>query len=231
MKIVLDAGHGGKDSGAAANGLKEKDLVLDICKRIEKGLKAFEDVEVIMTRSTDVFVPLEDRTKLANNENADVLVSVHINASNTAARGFETYVYTGSKGATVAFQNVMHAEILKQIRTGSAAIEDRGKKQKNLHMLRDSKMKACLTESLFLSNPQDAALLAQADFREKIAQGHIIGLEKFLGLKRSAQPPPTKKPDQKLWKVQVGAFAEKENAEAFAKDLERLGYRPFLKYE
>jgi len=232
VKIYLDAGHGGKDPGATSNGLKEKDIVLDICKRIETGLKAFQGVEIMQTRKTDVFLSLTERTRKANQWGADCLVSVHINsASSAAAKGFEIYVYPGSNAATVAFQNVMHSEILKAM-GGSSRIEDRGKKQKNLHMLRESKMKAVLSENLFISNAADAALLDNADFRQKIAQGHINGLERFLGLKRAAQPPPKEETTSgKLWVVQVGAFEEQKNAEALANDLRKTGYRPLIKYE
>lgn len=228
--IYLDAGHGGKDSGAVGNGLKEKDLTLDICKRIETSLKNYQDVKVLMSRTTDVFLSLEDRTIKANNANADVLLSVHINAASaTSARGFETYVHPQTGTPTVAFQNVMHREIFKVMGSG---IIDRGQKKKNLHMVRESKMKSVLTENLFISNTHDAALLAKADFRQKIAEGHVSGLEKFLGLKKKeTQPPRTPTIEEKLWIVQVGAFAEKENAEALATDLIKLGYRPFIKQE
>jgi N-acetylmuramoyl-L-alanine amidase len=229
VKIYLDAGHGGTDAGAVGNGLKEKDLNLDICKRIEKGLQAFDNVTVVTTRTTDVFLPLAERTKKANNANCDCLLAVHINSATAAtARGFETHIYPNSGAATQAFQNVMHNEILKAI---GADIPDRGKQQSNFHMLRESKMKAILTENLFVSNAADAKLLDQEDFRQKIAQGHINGLEKFLGLKRSAQPPPTPTPSGKLWVVQAGAFEEKKNAEALAADLRKQGYRPLIKYE
>jgi N-acetylmuramoyl-L-alanine amidase len=232
VKILLDAGHGGKDSGAVGNGLLEKDLNLDICKRIETGLKAYENCEVILTRSTDVFVSLEDRTKKANNNNADVLLSVHINsATKPTAKGFESYVYIGTNSPTVAYQNTMHNEIIKAI---GKNVDDRGKRQKNLHMLRESKMKAILTENLFISNPADAALLAQDEFRQKLAQGHINGLERFLGLKKTSQPPPTEPTppsEKKVWVVQVGAFDERKNADAMAADLRKAGYRPFVKYE
>jgi N-acetylmuramoyl-L-alanine amidase len=225
--IYLDAGHGGKDSGAIGHGLKEKDLNLDICKRIEKGLKNYQDVQVLQSRTTDIFLSLDERTRKANKANADVLLSVHINAAVApSARGFETFVYIQTGSGTIAFQNVMHNEIMRAI---GKDIVDRGKKQKNLHMVRESKMKAVLTENLFISNPSDAALLAKTEFLDKVAEGHIIGLEKFLGLKKKETQPPKK--NDKLWIVQAGAFAEKENAEALAKDLRKLGYRPFIKQE
>lgn len=234
VKIYLDAGHGGKDGGAAANGIKEKDIVLDLCKRIKAGLEEYENTEVLMSRETDVFLSLDERTRKANAANADVFVSVHINsATSTAARGFESYIYPNSGAATSAFQNVMHGEIVKQI-SGFSGFDDRGKKQANFAVLRQSKMKAILTENLFISNPADAALLKTDSYLTKVAAGHVIGLEKFLGLKKIERPPkptPTPAPSGKLYIVQVGAFEEKENAEALAKDLQKAGYRPFIKYE
>lgn len=92
-KVVIDAGHGGKDPGAMAYGLEEKDVVLDIAKRISDELGRRNDVEIILTRSTDVFLELSERTDIANQRDADLFVSIHANASrNTRARGLETYV-------------------------------------------------------------------------------------------------------------------------------------------
>jgi N-acetylmuramoyl-L-alanine amidase len=234
LLIYLDAGHGGKDSGAINTGmnLKEKDLVLDICRRIEEGLKNYQNVSVLTTRTTDVFLTLDERTQRANKANCDCLLSVHINSAPTGAgRGFESHIYPNSGSATVAYQNVMHSEILKAI--SGSAVPDRGKKQSNFHMLRESKMKSILTENLFVSNSTDAKLLASDAFRQKLADGHILGLEKFLGLKRLERPPETVKPDVggKLYRVQVGAFEDKGHADALAADLTRQGYRPLVKYE
>lgn len=91
-RIVIDAGHGGHDPGANANGLKESELTLDIALRLQKLLAKEPGFEVVMTRSTNVFIPLEERTKIANRESADLFLSIHANASrNTRARGVETY--------------------------------------------------------------------------------------------------------------------------------------------
>jgi N-acetylmuramoyl-L-alanine amidase len=223
--IYLDAGHGGRDSGATGNGIAEKDIVLDICKRIEAGLKSF-DCRVMQSRTTDTFLTLAERTTRANNARADVFVSVHCNAfTNNTARGFETFRHTNTPARTVSFQNVLHEEIMKAISGNN--IPDRGKKQANFHVLRESNMSACLTECLFVSNPTEARLLADASFRQRLAQGHIDGLVKFLGLRRIERPPETPSND-KLFRVQVGAFAERRNAEALAADLQRQGYRTLI---
>jgi len=224
--IYLNAGHGGKDAGAIGNGLKEKDLTLDICKRIQAGLQNYE-CEILMSRTEDIFLTLDQITNQANQAKADVLISVHINSATTArAKGFETFIYPNASTGTKAFQNVLHEEIKAAIGSG---ITDRGKKQENFHVLRESNMKAVLTENLFISNAADASNLANDTFKQRIANGHVSGIHKFLGLKEHAKKPPPK--DETLFIVQVGAFEERKNAEAVAADLLKLGYRPFIKQQ
>ncbi len=93
-KIVIDPGHGGKDPGTCSpSGLKEKDIVLDVALRVAKILKEKLGCEVILTRDRDVFIPLEERTAIANAKEADLFLSIHVNAApNHEARGVETYV-------------------------------------------------------------------------------------------------------------------------------------------
>ena len=91
-RVVIDAGHGGHDPGAQANGINEAELVLDIAQRLEKLLLEHEGVDVVLTRRTDEFIPLEERTAIANREKADLFLSIHANASRRSdARGVETY--------------------------------------------------------------------------------------------------------------------------------------------
>jgi N-acetylmuramoyl-L-alanine amidase len=91
-RIVIDPGHGGHDPGAQSKGLNEADLVLDVALRLRKLLVKSPGVEVVLTRSTDVYIPLEERTAIANREGADLFLSIHANASrNPSARGVETY--------------------------------------------------------------------------------------------------------------------------------------------
>jgi len=92
-KIVLDPGHGGKDPGAVGpGGIAEKDIVLNIAKKLALKLRREMGIQVVLTRKDDRFIPLEDRTELANKENADLFISLHMNASeNTEAKGVETY--------------------------------------------------------------------------------------------------------------------------------------------
>lgn len=91
-RVVIDAGHGGHDPGAQANGIVESELTLDVAQRLQKLLQKQAGIEVVMTRDSDVFIPLQERTAIANREGADLFLSIHANASrSSSARGIETY--------------------------------------------------------------------------------------------------------------------------------------------
>jgi N-acetylmuramoyl-L-alanine amidase len=91
-RIVIDPGHGGHDPGAQSNGVNESELTLDVAMRLSRLLQKEPGVDVVMTRDTDMFIPLEERTAIANREGADLFLSIHANASrNPKARGVETY--------------------------------------------------------------------------------------------------------------------------------------------
>ena len=113
-RVVIDPGHGGHDPGAQTKGLKEADLTLDIALRLEELLQREAGLEVVLTRRTDIYVPLEERTAIANREGADLFLSIHANTSrSTSARGVETYFlsFAGSPDAeaVAARENSSHA--------------------------------------------------------------------------------------------------------------------------
>ena len=136
-RVVIDAGHGGHDPGARANGLSEAELVLDVALRVARLLEKEAGVDVVMTRNTDVFIPLEERTAIANREAADLFLSIHANASrNLRARGVETYFLnfaTNSEAEAVAAREnagsarTMHnlPEIVKAIALNNKIDESR----------------------------------------------------------------------------------------------------------
>lgn len=177
LKFFIDPGHGGIDSGAVGHGLLEKNLTLQISKRIRDLLQGYENAQVKLSRDDDQSLSLKQRTDMANAWGADFLLSVHINAG--GGTGYEDFVYPGLGGATAAYQNAIHDEIIKQI-----DLRDRGKKQSNFHMLRESKMPALLTENGFIDNAGDAAKLKQTSYIERIAEGHVNGIVKAFGLKK-----------------------------------------------
>lgn len=228
VKLYLDVGHGGSDPGAVGNGLKEKDLTLKISKKINDLLKDYEGITVKMSRSTDKTLSLKQRTDEANKWGADLLLSIHINAG--GGTGFESFIYNGSVSSnTVKYRDTIHNEIMKQLK----GIRDRGKKRANFHMLRESKMPAILTENMFIDTKKDADQLKKQSFINKIAQGHVNGIVKIFNLKKkkTKKPVQTKPTGNKLYRVQVGAFSKRSNAENLQKKLKKDGYTAFIKYE
>lgn len=181
MKLYLDPGHGGSDPGSQGNGLSEKDVVLEIAKRIRSILlNDYENVEVKMSRSSDVFKTLHERTKEANSWGADYYLSIHCNTANGSANGYEDYIYSGLSNftTTAKYQDIMHAEIVKVNQ-----LEDRGQKKANFHVLRESSMPSVLTENGYIDNGHDASLMKESSWLQKVAQGHVNGLKGIFNLK------------------------------------------------
>ncbi|TYS68061.1 N-acetylmuramoyl-L-alanine amidase [Sutcliffiella horikoshii] len=224
-KIYFDLGHGGTDPGAIGNGLHEKDVVLAIGRYIDSLMGEYENVEHKFSRLSDKSLTLSQRTDEANKWGADVLVSVHINAG--GGKGFESFIYNGNyygvdEAANVSLQNVVHKRIMNRCQF----FADRGKKRANFHMVRESKMLAVLTECGFIDNSGDAANLKKQTHLKTIAAGHVEGVAEFLGLKKKVVAKP--KPSGKLYKVQVGAYADKTNAEKMADRLKKDGYSTYI---
>src|SRR5258705_4767121 len=119
-RIVIDPGHGGHDPGAMTDGLSEADLVLDVALRLEKLLAKRPGVEVVLTRRANVFVPLEERTAMANRAGADLFLSIHANASeDEGVRGIETYFLNFAPNpaaeAIAARENAASARTMRQL--------------------------------------------------------------------------------------------------------------------
>ena len=181
-KIVIDPGHGGSDSGAPGNGLFEKNITLALAKKTQYYLNTYyTGHEVRLTRTDDTFVSLSDRAKMANDWGADVFVSIHLNAFNGAATGYEDYRHS-TKTNGVELQNTMHQHIASIYK--SNGIQDRGKKEANYAVLRETKMPAILTENGFIDNSNDMEKMKQDWFQNQVAKAHADGIAEFLGLRR-----------------------------------------------
>ncbi|MGN7398582.1 N-acetylmuramoyl-L-alanine amidase [Cytobacillus praedii] len=183
VKFFIDPGHGGIDSGAVGNDLQEKNLTLQISKNIRDILNEYENVQVKLSREGDETLSLTQRTDAANSWRADFLLSVHINSG--GGTGFEDYIYPTASSDAVKYQNVIHAEIKKEV-----DFQDRGKKKANFHMIRESKMPSILTENGFIDHPSDAAKLKQQSYIERIALGHVNGLVRAFNLQEKEPKPP-----------------------------------------
>lgn len=176
VKVYLDPGHGGSDSGAVGNGLREKDVTLDLALRLNHILVVTYGFQTRLSRSSDITRSLRSRTSDANSWGAHVFVSIHINsAGGTAGTGFESYRHPNAPWWTVFRHAWLHDETIRQMRT-VASVRDRGKKTANFFVLRETAMSAILTENMFINNPSDAALLRRNDFRHAIATGHARGI-------------------------------------------------------
>jgi N-acetylmuramoyl-L-alanine amidase len=180
-KICLDPGHQTKDvdTGAQGNGLRESILTLDICQRI-KPLLEFNGFEVVMTREGDT-IPgvttlnqsLQQRCYIANAAQANLFISVHVNAG--GGTGTEVYI-CGRGGQAERLANIALYYLVQQ-----CAWKDRGVKVANFYVLTNTAMPAILTENGFIDNASDAAKLADPDFRQRIAVAHAKAVCDYYG--------------------------------------------------
>lgn len=174
--IVIDAGHGGSDSGAVgANGKREKDVNLSIALKVQALLVNDPHLEAILTRDNDTFIELGNRGTKANEVRADAFVSIHANSvkNSPSANGTETYYH---EAASKSFTELMHKHLLK-----ATEFRDRGVKQANFKVLRDANMVSVLLETGFLSNAAEEAKLFTDDMQQRIAQGIVDGLKEYFG--------------------------------------------------
>ncbi|MNO45012.1 N-acetylmuramoyl-L-alanine amidase LytC precursor [compost metagenome] len=174
--VVLDAGHGAKDSGAiGVTGKYEKNFNLAVILKTAALLKQDNKVDVVLTRSDDTFLELKDRAGMANNLKADLFISVHANSSaSSAASGSETYY---QRDASKALANVMHKYLVQ-----ATGLSDRGVRYGNFHVIRETTMPAVLLEVGYLSNKGDESLLFSEDLQNKVAAGIVAGIKEYLKL-------------------------------------------------
>jgi N-acetylmuramoyl-L-alanine amidase len=214
-RIVIDAGHGGHDPGAQVKGLSESELTLDVALRLEKLLLRQPGVEVVQTRRTNAFVPLEERTEIANRSGADIFLSIHANASaDGRARGVETYFLNFAPTAeaetiaarenaastrpmrqlpelvrAIALNNkldesrdlarLVQESLFAQVRKSDKRARNLGVKQAPFMVLVGAQMPSVLTEISFLTNLQDAGLLATEKYRQQIAEALLAGITRY----------------------------------------------------
>lgn len=168
--IIIDPGHGGNDTGALRAGILEKDLTLAIALKVRNELKEKGFNNIILTRSSDKTLALADRVRIANDYNADIFVSIHINSSvKTEVNGIETHYYS-DKGYDVA--KIIHKELMSNIQA-----VDRGLFKSKFYVINHTEAPAVLLELGFISNEQERNLLTsekrQADSAEAIADGIV----------------------------------------------------------
>ena len=205
-KIVIDPGHGGAEEGAVGHsGLKEKDLTLQISKRLGELLASRLGAEVIYTRTSDLAIPLEARAAVANQAGADLFISIHANSSDDInARGVETYyvastpapvpVSLAGGAATAAMKPASEEYKLGESHKlavevqqamyhafgGEKGVLNRGVKQAPFIVLLDATMPSILAEVAFVSNTADEQKLSTADGQDAVADALYRGIARYL---------------------------------------------------
>jgi N-acetylmuramoyl-L-alanine amidase len=205
-RIVIDPGHGGKDPGAVNRslGLEEKNITLDIAKRLNAILNEHSELEIILTRPRDDYVALEERAAIANSNQGDIFVSIHTNsAPRKAARGIECYylnITADPRAMEVAAQeNAMSSKSMAEMRTILDQILQNSKiaeskilaqyiqesmvdnlKKAPFYVLLGAQMPSALIEVSFLSSREEAKRLAMPAYRQAIAAGIYLGIINFI---------------------------------------------------
>lgn len=174
--IVIDAGHGGSDPGAAANGIVEKHLALDVSKRVEAKLKK-AGANVLMTRSGDTFPSLKDRTEYAKKNFAETFVSIHGNAATPSASGSEVF-YDTSGNPNGAESRVLAQYIQNNI-VRMAGMNDRGAKDTGFYVIKNNNVAAVLVELGFMTNKSDANKLKSEKYKDIYAEAIYQGLVQY----------------------------------------------------
>jgi len=183
--VVLDPGHGGTDSGAFRENLMEKEINLDVALMVGKLLEREKGIQVEYTRITDTSVGLEERAKIANNLDATIFVSIHANSTTNGPdpSGTETYFYAPLEIEHLCEQRAQREELaaaLQKELLNKLRRNDRGVKEKNYSVLRNTQMPSALVEIAFMSNPVEIRLLKQNSFRELAAEAIADGIMEYL---------------------------------------------------
>lgn len=161
--IIIDAGHGGNDMGATRNSISEKQVVLEIASKIKELNNSQDKYEVILTRDSDAFATLSDRTAMINKLNPEMVISLHMNNSpekESARQGHEIFIQNSDASKALA------EKISKKL--GSCNITE-----KNLHLLRESKAPTVLVELGFINNTKDREYLTSENGQKEVAQKFV----------------------------------------------------------
>ncbi|MEP6956933.1 MAG: N-acetylmuramoyl-L-alanine amidase [Chthoniobacterales bacterium] len=177
--IVLDPGHGGFDRGGVpGQRIGEKGMTLDVAQRVRKVLQA-SGYRVVMTRDSDVFIPLGTRAAIANAQRGATFVSIHFNsASRSGANGIETYYYRSDSASLAA--NI-HRHVV-----ATASSENRGIRRRGYFVLRRTSIPSVLVECGFLTNPTEGSNALNPSYRQRLAEAIARGIQR--------QPAPATRP-------------------------------------
>ncbi len=174
FKLVVDAGHGGKDNGAIGNGLYEKNVALKIAQKI-KDLSSQYGIDVLLTRDQDVFMPPQEKSNFANTQNADAFISIHINmndAEQPHQSGFEVYI-SNANDKFLSNNEILGSAILQNLKADFKITPAIMQRQVGIWVLKNSNIPSALIECGYITNADDAKNLKNDAKIELIAQ-HIL---------------------------------------------------------
>ena len=216
MKVFIGVGHGGSDPGAVANNTKEKDLNLSIALACRDILEK-HGVSVKMSRTKDENDTLSEEIKECNSFSPDLAVDIHNNAG--GGDGAEVfYHYGGGKSKTLA-ENIL-SEIVKVGQNSRGAKIRKNSKGKDYYgFIRETSCPAVIVECAFVDNAQDLEILATESDRKKVGEAIAKGILATLGVAYQSD---------RLYRVQVGAYLLRSNAEDMHKKLKAIGFDAFI---
>lgn len=173
--VVIDAGHGGSDVGATRNGVYEKNITLDVSKRVADLLRK-KGYIVEMTRTTDTYVSLQDRVAFSEDINPDIFVSIHVNSSNSdSPTGLETHYY---KDNSLELAKYVHASLLNHVNS-----KDRGLFKSRFYVINHTTAPAILVEIGFISSPVERAQLVSETRKQATAKAIAEGINDYFNKK------------------------------------------------
>jgi N-acetylmuramoyl-L-alanine amidase len=185
--VIVDAGHGGSDPGASSiNSHFEKEFTLSVSNKVVKLLQQEASIRTIATRTNDTYPTLQDRVDLANNENADLFVSIHGNSYVPTISGTETYY---NRPNSAVFAALMHKYL-----TQAANLPDRGVRKADFKVIRETTMPAVLLEIGYLSNADDEVAMYSEPFQDRVAAAIVAGIKEQLGFSTTAADSKAQQP-------------------------------------
>lgn len=224
-KVFLGVGHGGIDSGAVANGLKEKDLNLQIALETQKVLVR-HGVTVQMSRTKDENDALTEEIKECNAFNPDLAVDIHINAG--GGDGAEAFYHYGGGTSKTLAENILAEVVAIGQNSRGAKIRKNANGRDYYGFIRETKAPATIVECAFIDNKTDIAIIDTLAEQKAMGVAIAKGILKTLGIAYVEEKPVETNTSGKLYRVQVGAFKEKKNAENLKNELIEKGYSAII---
>jgi N-acetylmuramoyl-L-alanine amidase len=228
FKIALNAGHGLNTAGKRClktldpNETREWTLNSRICEKVETKLKAYTGYQLLRLddRTGKADIALKTRTDRANTFDADFYLAIHHNAgiNGGSGGGIVSIIYTTAGGKTAEWQKALYDNLVKH--TGLKGNRSTPLPKQNLHEVRESKMPAVLLELGFMDSKTDVPIILTDSFADKCATAIVEVLVQKGGLTKK----PVTQTSGKIYRVQVGAYSQKANAEAMQKKLKAAGY-------